>query len=149
MPENGTSLKKHIHVACALIERDGLVLVAQRSALMSLPLKWEFPGGKLEIGESAENCLKRELREELAVNITIGRSLSLQTHHYETFTVTLYPFVCDIESGVITMHEHADIRWLAPHELHDLDWAEADRPVLAEYAQLVCSQFSQGEVRHD
>jgi len=132
---NGTTSKKHVHVACALIERDGLVLAAQRSASMNLPLKWEFPGGKLEAGESAEECLRRELVEEMGVIITVGRPLPLHTHSYDTFTVTLYPFVCSMGSEHITLHEHAAMVWLPPHELHILDWAEADWPVLEAYAQ--------------
>jgi 8-oxo-dGTP diphosphatase len=132
---NETVPKKHVHVACALIERDGLVLAAQRSAVMSIPLKWEFPGGKLEAGESAEECLRREMVEEMGVTIAVGRPLPLHTHSYDTFTVTLYPFVCTIESNTITLHEHAAIVWLPPHELHIFDWAEADWPVLEAYAQ--------------
>jgi 8-oxo-dGTP diphosphatase len=133
---NGTNLKKHIHVACALIERDGLVLAARRSATMSLPLKWEFPGGKLEEGESPEECLRRELVEEMGVTIAVGQPLPLHTHSYDTLTVTLYPFVCSMESGHITLHEHSAMVWLPPHELHTLDWLEADRPVLAAYTLL-------------
>ena len=126
-------LKKHIHVACALIERDGLVLAAQRGAAMSLPHKWEFPGGKLEAGESPEECLLRELVEEMGVAVIIERALPLLTHGYDTFTVTLYPFVCTLGEQQITLHEHATIAWLPPRELHTLDWLEADRPLLDEY----------------
>ena len=75
---NETAPKKHIHVACALIERDGLVLAAQRSAVMSIPLKWEFPGGKLEAGESAEECLRRELVEEMGVTAFLLKPVSAQ-----------------------------------------------------------------------
>jgi 8-oxo-dGTP diphosphatase len=141
---NVTTQNKHIHVACALIERNGLVLAAQRSAIMSLPLKWEFPGGKLEAGESPEMCLQRELVEELGVTIAVGRALPLHTHSYDTFTVTLYPFVCTLESDTITLHEHAAIAWLAPEQLHTLDWLEADKPVLEAYTQLVRGQSHQG-----
>ena len=129
--------KKHVHVACALIERDGLVLAAQRSAVMSLPLKWEFPGGKLEAGESAEECLQRELVEEMGVTITVGRPLPQHTHSYDAFTVTLYPFICSLERDTITLHEHAAMVWLPPDELHTLDWLEADRPVLEAYGRLI------------
>jgi len=130
---NPSSPNKHIHVACALIEHDGLVLAAQRSAAMNLPLKWEFPGGKLEAGESAEECLQRELIEEMGVTISVGQPLPLHTHSYETFTVTLYPFICTMTSQTITLHEHAAIAWLPPGELQTLDWAEADWPVIREY----------------
>jgi 8-oxo-dGTP diphosphatase len=145
---NETAPKKHIHVACALIERNGLVLAAQRSAVMSIPLKWEFPGGKLEAGESAEECLRRELVEELGVTIAVGRPLPLYTHSYETFTVTLYPFVCSMTTDAITLHEHAAITWLPPHELYTLDWAAADWPVLEAYARLIGGQLSQGAIPH-
>ncbi len=124
---------RHIHVACAIIERDGLVLAAQRSAAMILPLKWEFPGGKIDPGESPQDCLKRELVEEMGVCINIVKSLSLTTHHYPTFTVTLYPYICCIASGGIVLHEHSAIDWLLPADLLRLDWAEADGPVVEEY----------------
>jgi 8-oxo-dGTP diphosphatase len=141
-----TSPTKHLHVACALIERDGLVLAAQRSAAMNLPLKWEFPGGKLEPGESPETCLQRELLEELGVAAIVSRPLPRHTHSYDSFTVTLYPFVCTIVSGEISLHEHAAITWLPPEELHNLDWAEADWPVIEAYQLTVgMSSSLQGE----
>lgn len=124
---------RHLHVACALIERDGLLLAAQRSAVMNLPLKWEFPGGKIEAGESPEACLHRELREEMEVSVVIGPALLPCTHHYPDFTVTLYPFVCHLASKVIVLREHAAMRWLAPAEIMTLDWAAADLPVIADY----------------
>jgi len=124
---------KHIHVACAVIEQNGRVLVTQRSAAMSLPLKWEFPGGKIDAGESSDACLRRELVEELSIRVNINRALPSCTHHYSTFVVTLHPFICSILSGEITLHEHAACCWLAPEELCLLDWAEADLPVINSY----------------
>lgn len=124
---------RHIHVACAVIERDGLVLAALRSASKHLPLKWEFPGGKIEAGEGREECLRRELVEEMGVEISVGRALTPATHRYDAFTVTLYPYVCRIVSGEIALYEHAEIRWLTPAGLHELDWADADFPVIAQY----------------
>ena len=123
---------KHIHVACAIIELGGKVLCTQRSEAMSLPLKWEFPGGKIDEGESPEECLKRELVEELGIEISVGEPLSATTHTYPTFTVTLYPFICEIVSGTITLHEHNAMVWLPVEELHTLDWAEADWTVIRE-----------------
>ncbi len=124
---------KHLHVACAIIECDGLVLAAQRNAAMSLPLKWEFPGGKIDLDESSEECLRRELVEEMGIRVCVGKNLPTNTHHYSTFSVTLHPFVCAIESGEITLHEHAAIAWLKPEQLQTLDWAEADLPVIEMY----------------
>lgn len=123
----------HIQVTCAIVERDGLVLAARRSAAMALPLKWEFPGGKIDQGESREECLRRELLEELGLNVRVGKSLPSVTHDYPASTVTLYPFICSIVSGEIVLHEHAEISWLRPEELHILDWAEADLPVIGSY----------------
>lgn len=124
---------KSIQVACAIIENGGKVLSTQRGESMSLPLKWEFPGGKINNGESPEECLKRELSEELGIEVAVGLSLPPATHHYPTFTVTLYPFICTIVAGEITLHEHAAIAWLPPGELHTLDWAGADLPVIEIY----------------
>lgn len=124
---------KHIHVTCAIIERDGRVLATQRSATMSMPLKWEFPGGKVDAGESLEECLCRELNEELGVHVNIGRSLPPTTYQYPSFAITLHPFICSIESGELTLHEHAALSWLPPHDLHALDWAEADIPIVDAY----------------
>jgi 8-oxo-dGTP diphosphatase len=122
-----------LHVACAIIEKQGLVLAAQRSAAMSLPLKWEFPGGKIRSGESPDICLHRELKEELGITVSVREALSPATHRYPTFTVTLHPFRCAIESGILTLHEHAAVLWLQPRELLTLDWAAADPPVIEAY----------------
>jgi 8-oxo-dGTP diphosphatase len=124
---------KHIHVACAIVEKNGKVLAAQRSEAMSLPLKWEFPGGKIEAGESAEDCLRRELLEEIGLHVCLKKSLPTSTHHYPKFTITLYPFLCSIESGEIVLHEHSASTWLPPEKLQSVDWAEADLPVIDSY----------------
>lgn len=124
---------KHFHVACVIIERGGFILAAQRSADMDMPLKWEFPGGKIEPWETPEECLIREILEEMGIHIRVGESLPSSTHQYPALTVTLYPFICSIESGEIILHEHSAINWLPPSELHILDWAEADLPVIAKY----------------
>ena len=126
-------MKRHLHVACAIIEQEGKVLAAQRSATMTLPLKWEFPGGKIETGESPEECLLRELKEELDITVFIATALSPSTHSYLDFTVTLYPFTCRLAGGSITMHEHHDLQWIEPKRMPDLDWAAADLPVIDEY----------------
>ena len=100
---------------------------------MTLPLKWEFPGGKIEAGESPEECLIRELMEELGVSVRIGSALPPATHRYPDFTVTLYPFICRLAGGTITMHEHHALKWIEPERLSELDWAAADLPVIGEY----------------
>ncbi|HCE67875.1 MAG TPA: 8-oxo-dGTP diphosphatase MutT [Geobacter sp.] len=123
-------MKRHLHVACAIIIHNGKILAAQRSESMTLPLKWEFPGGKIETGEDAADCLQRELLEELGITVTIDRPLPTATHSYDDFTVTLYPFVCRLSGGDITLHEHKAIAWTEPGRMTELDWAEADLPVI-------------------
>ena len=127
----------HIHVTCAIIERNGLVLVARRSASMHLPLKWEFPGGKIRAGEDPGDCLKREIREELDLEVDIAYELPPKTHQYPDFVVTLYPFICKAETSRFNLAEHAEAVWLRPDELNSLDWAEADLPVLDAYLVLL------------
>lgn len=133
---------RHLHVACAIIEQDGRVLAAQRSAAMTLPLKWEFPGGKIEAGESPEECLIRELMEELGVTVLVGAALSPSTHGYPDFTVTLYPFTCRLAGGVVTMHEHHALQWIEPQRMEELDWAAADLPVINAYLVSICAAGS-------
>jgi len=123
-------MKRHIQVACAIIVEKEMVLAAQRSEKMTLPLKWEFPGGKLETGESAAECLTRELMEELGITVEIGTALQPATHSYDDFTVTLHPFVCRMNGEAITLHEHKAIVWIEPQRMLELDWAAADLPII-------------------
>lgn len=127
-----TTPLRHVTVACGIIIRDGLILAAQRSATMSIPLKWEFPGGKLELNESADDCLHRELREELEIAVRIIHALPCHHFTYPTFSVTLMPFICDQLQGEPILNEHAQIAWVTPSLLDKLDWAPADQPVLAD-----------------
>jgi 8-oxo-dGTP diphosphatase len=124
-----------IDVACALIERDGRVLVAQRPPGKAHALKWEFPGGKLEPGEDAAAALAREIREELGVEIAVGAALPAAVHDYGAFSIRLHPFVCALRAGEPHPHEHAAVRWCLPHEIAALDLAAADRPVLPSYLE--------------
>lgn len=120
-------------MACAIIEQSGKVLAAQRSEIMTLPLKWEFPGGKIEPGETAAGCLARELHEELGIAVILEKALPSVTHDYPDFTVTLYPFICKVSEGNITPHEHSAIAWVEPLRMMELDWAAADLPLIREY----------------
>jgi len=122
-----------IRVACAVIEEDGKVLAAQRSETMNMPLKWEFPGGKLHKGESAEECLRRELMEELGIRVRIQRALPPVYHCYDDFAIELIPFVCSLEGGNLLLNEHRAIAWISPPHLTELDWPAADIPVIASY----------------
>lgn len=124
-----------LKVTCAVIEQQGKVLCTQRSATMKLPLKWEFPGGKIEANETPEQCLVREIKEELGIDISIVESLPSNIHDYGSRTIELLPFRCTILHGDIKLKEHQDARWLAPHRLMDLDWAAADIPIVEHYME--------------
>jgi 8-oxo-dGTP diphosphatase len=126
-----------IKVTCALIINDqSRILAAQRSQTMSLPLKWEFPGGKIEPGETAEDCLIREIKEELNIEIQIIKVLPSNIHTYPKITIELIPFICAHIGGEIILKEHAQYRWLHKNELLALDWADADVPIVQHYLNL-------------
>lgn len=122
-------------VTCAIIVHNGRVLATQRSATMPLPGKWEFPGGKLHEGESEEECIRREIREELAIDVQVTGRLTPRRHDYDTFTITLIPFLCTYDGGPLHLAEHSQARWLTRDELHHLDWAPADIPIVEELVQ--------------
>ncbi|TBX68729.1 (deoxy)nucleoside triphosphate pyrophosphohydrolase [Flavobacterium silvisoli] len=125
-----------INVACAIVLFDDKVLVAQRSEQMKLPLKWEFPGGKLERNESETDCIKREIKEELNIEIDVLKRISNSIYNYGSFEINLIPFVANYISGEIKLSEHKDYRLLYKSELMTLDWAEADIPIVEEFLKL-------------
>lgn len=133
----GVDARRVIPVVCAVIEDGGgCVLVAQRPAHKHLGLKWEFAGGKVEPGEAPAAALVREIREELGCTITITQALPPFRHDYGDVLIEMMPFVCVLapESPVPHPHEHIALRWVAPAELHSVDLAPADWPVVAAYA---------------
>lgn len=126
-----------LQVCCAIIENDGKILVAQRSEKMNLALKWEFPGGKVEKLETAENCIIREIKEELEIDIKVKKELKKNIHNYGSRTIELIPFICIIKSGNIKALEHKEIIWDYAEKLHNLDWADADIPIYYEYLRYI------------
>ena len=125
-----------IKVTCAIILLNSKVLVTQRAENMSLPLKWEFPGGKLEENESEIECIKREIKEELNIEIDVINQLSNSIFDYGTFKINLIPFIANYISGEIRLTEHKDYRILDKVELSLLDWAQADIPIVEEFLKL-------------
>ncbi|MBS2213709.1 (deoxy)nucleoside triphosphate pyrophosphohydrolase [Carboxylicivirga mesophila] len=125
-----------IQVTCAIIVDNGRILAALRSRQMSQSWKWEFPGGKIDKGETAEECVIREIKEELNILITVNESLTPTIHSYPDKTIKLIPFICSITEGTVTAVEHEKVSWFSPEELKSLNWADADLPVMEEFVRL-------------
>jgi 8-oxo-dGTP diphosphatase len=124
------TVSKQINVVGAVIARDGLILCAQRGPRGALGGMWEFPGGKIEPGESPRDALVREIDEELRCEVVVGQEVTTTTYIYDFGTVTLTTFWCELVSGTPTLTEHAEVRWLPPAELHGIEWAPADLPAV-------------------
>jgi 8-oxo-dGTP diphosphatase len=129
--------KKSIEVVAAVIAWDGKVLCVQRGANKRAYIseKWEFPGGKVEAGESFEAALAREIREELRLEIEVGERVTTVSHEYPDFHLTMHAFACTLvseEQPVVTLTEHLAYEWLSPEsvDFRSLDWAAADVPIV-------------------
>ncbi|RRJ63332.1 (deoxy)nucleoside triphosphate pyrophosphohydrolase [Paenibacillus oralis] len=123
-------MKKNIHVVGAVIVKEGYVLCAQRGENQSLPLKWEFPGGKIESGETPQEALQREIQEEMLCEVEIGNQIEKTVYEYDFGIVHLTTFYCELVKGAPVLTEHAAIKWLPISELSTLDWAPADVPAI-------------------
>lgn len=124
-------MKKQINVVGAVIVRDGEVLCAQRGPGGALAGMWEFPGGKIEAAETPREALRREIVEELECQVTTGEQVAATTYEYDFGVVTLTTFYCElVDAATPTLTEHAEVRWLKPETLHQLDWAPADIPAV-------------------
>ena len=115
-----------IHVVGAAILSGARCFVAQRSETMPLPLQWEFPGGKVEDGEDPRGALRREIAEELGLEVEVGEFLGRGV----VGEVTLDVYLARRVAGEIALHEHRAGRWVTAEEIEELDWAAADVPVL-------------------
>lgn len=120
---------KTVNVAAAIICRDGKILAAQRG-YGEFKDGWEFPGGKLEPGETGEQACAREILEELRVRIGNVSHLCTVEHDYDTFHLSMECFTCSIAEGVINNTEHENLRWLDADHLWDVDWLPADVKVV-------------------
>lgn len=124
------SIKIVLVAACALVDPDGRVLLAQRPEGKSMAGLWEFPGGKVERGETLEACLRREIFEELGIEITVGQPITQVEHAYTHFRITLHAYTCQLVRGRPRPLEVADWRWVRFEELDDFAFAVTDRKII-------------------
>lgn len=127
---------KHLEVAGAILVYENKVLCAQRGKgkYDYISYKYEFPGGKLEMGESPREALHRELIEEMDIDIDINAMKTYMSveHRYEDFEIRMHTFVCHMEHNDVNLKEHINALWLEVDKMKDLDWAEADLPIVKE-----------------
>lgn len=129
---------KSIEVVAAIIQFNNKILCVQRgeNKLEYISKKYEFPGGKMEIGETKEETIKREILEELKMEITVEKEFLTVTHQYPDFILTMHSFLCSCNNPELTLTEHIDFKWLAKDELEQLDWAAADVSFINELSTL-------------
>ena len=129
---------KHITVVAAVIEHKGKYLCVQRgiNKYDYISKKWEFPGGKVEAGEFPENALIREIQEELAMEINELDFLITIEHTYPDFRLTMHTYLCKSEQTTPTLTEHLEYSWQDASDMHHLDWAAADLPIVEKLIAL-------------
>ena len=127
---------KTIEVVAAVIVRDGRIFATQRG-YGDFKDMWEFPGGKMECGESREDALKREIREELAADISVDKFLETVEFDYPKFHLILHCFLCSLNGESLSLLEHESARWLTPQELDSVDWLPADLSVIGHLKQIL------------
>ena len=123
---------KTIEVVAAIILFDNKYLCVQRgdNKYDYIAYKYEFPGGKVEPGETREEAIKREILEELHLSISIDHFFTTVNHQYPNFNLIMHSFICSCENQNLELTEHVDFKWLDKNELSTLDWAEADKPIV-------------------
>lgn len=120
---------KKIEVVAAIIQSDGAYFATQRG-YGEFEGMWEFPGGKIEFGESPKVALKREIQEELGVDITIEELLCTTEYDYPSFHLTMHCYLCSVASGDIELREHKSACWLTAETLDSVEWLPADQKVI-------------------
>jgi 8-oxo-dGTP diphosphatase len=123
---------KHIEVVAAVIEHENQYLCVQRNANKYdyISYKYEFPGGKVEINETNEEALIREIQEELNLEIQIQKHIITVEHTYPDFKISMHTYLCSTQNRSLTLNEHVDHKWLEKVDLSSLDWAAADVPIV-------------------
>ena len=122
--------KKTLRVAAAIIEKDDRIMIARRNHGEHEGL-WEFPGGKYEEGESGEEAIIREIREEFDADIEVRSFLCTVEHQYDSFYLIMDCYICGLLNDDLVLHDHSAVRWIEPNE--EVEWVPADRKVIHEY----------------
>ena len=125
-------MRRKIRVVGAMIERDGKYLITQRPARATLPLLWEFPGGRVEPGETDEEALARELREEMAIEVDVGERVIHVEHAYEAYDIDFCVYRCQHTGGTIQHLRVQDHRWVRPDELDGYEFPAADEKTIGK-----------------
>ena len=123
---------KTIEVSAAIIRDNASRIFATQRGYGDMQGGWEFPGGKIEAGETPETALKREILEELDTQIVVEQFITTIEYDYPNFHLTMYCYLCRVASGNLTLKEHKAARWLSANELDSVDWLPADRVVVEE-----------------
>lgn len=134
-----TMERKNIEVVAAILQRDGLTFATQRG-YGEWKDWWEFPGGKMEPGETPEEALVREIREELASDIQVHEQLCTVDYDYPKFHLTMHCFLCTLLNGDLTLLEHEAARWLTPSDLPAVRWLPADEEVVRRLLAFLCEE---------
>ncbi len=112
-------------VAAAIFDNQGKLFITQRTDGDFRGL-WEFPGGKIEQGETHQEALKREIREELELEISVDKFLLTVNYDYPSFHLIMHTYKCSIESGEVVKHVHSDVKWIDKNEIKEIEWVPAD-----------------------
>lgn len=117
-----------IDVTAAILVKDDKILIAKRKSGGKLPDKWEFPGGKVEAGESTQACLTREMQEEFGINVRIGQFMGESVYHYQHGSIRLLAYLARWQGGDFSLKDHTDYAWVQSDQLEEFDFTPADLP---------------------
>jgi len=123
---NHSDLSDIIKVTAAILVKDNKIIIAKRGPNDRLANKWEFPGGKVEIAETPEQCLKREMKEEFDIDVSVGEYLGSSIYHYDHISIELMAYRAYWENGRIDLKDHDDFKWVSLEQLAEFDFAPAD-----------------------
>lgn len=137
-----------LKVVCAIILSNRKILITQNSSGSDHPFQWEFAGGKIKPGESEEDAIYREIREELNVEIEIQKKINSVTFDYGFKQIELIPFLCSIKKGKIKLNEHAAYKWITIDELNKIDFSGADKKMVQQTGNAEVLKEYIGEKMH-